>query len=192
MGMAITRDNTPSIKRFEIEEKLKNMGDYAKMGYLSQCLKKNLDFDTRRFVLLKLSEIYEARKMHMEAGKMMRAAAEITTTYEGKMNDFMKSAELFIKAGNFEESDSSYNKALAYAAGMQKDRLKNRRKEAYKLQGKEFLQKDKRKHAMDAYEKLLTMELTAEEKKEVQETLLMLYEKLGKIKEFYALKASMN
>jgi len=191
MGAAIVKDNTKSVSRIEIEEKLKNVGDYVKIDYLSQCLKKNLDFDTKRFVLLKLGEIYEQKKMFAEAGKMMRSAAEIATTYESKMNDFMKSAELFVKAGNFDESDSSFNKAVAYASGMQKDRLKNRRKEAYKAQAKEFVAKDKRKHAMDAYEKLLTMELSPEEKKEAQSNLLVLYEKLGKVKEFYALKANM-
>jgi len=35
------------------------------------------------------------------------------------------------------------------------------------------------------------LDLTSEEKREIQGTLLMLYEKLGKVKEFYALKANM-
>jgi len=181
-----------SITRKEVEDKLKSVGDYVKMDFLSTCLKKQMDFDTKKFVLLKLSEIYEARKMFSEAAKMMRNAAEINTTYDGKMTDFMKSCSLFVKSGHFDEADVSFTKAMACASGMQKDRIKAMRKEAFKAQAKEYIARDKRSHAAETYEKLLGLEsLAPDEKREAQSTLLILYEKLGKVKEFYALKANM-
>jgi hypothetical protein len=191
MGMAIVRDNIKTVTRREVEEKLKSIGDYVKMDYLAQCLKKNLDFDTKKFVLLKLAEVYEMRRMFSEAARMMRNAAEINTTYEGKMNDFTKSGILFVKGGNLDEADVSFTKALGSATGLQKDRIKSTRKEALKVQAKEFLSRDKRSHAAVAYEKLLSVEMSPEEKKEVQNTLLGLYEKLGKVKDYYALKGNM-
>ncbi len=191
MGMAIVRDNTKSVTRREVEEKLAKVGDYVKMDYLSQCLKKNLDFDTKKFCLLKLTEVYELRRMFSEAARMMRAAAEINTTYDGKMNDFMRSSLLFIKAGNLAEGDVSFTKALGSATDLQKGRLKAERKGAIKALAKEFAMRDKRSHAVEAYEKLLAMEMAPEEKKEVQNILLGLYEKLGKVKDYYALKGNM-
>lgn len=188
---SIVRDNTRAMTRRELEEKLKNVGDYVKMDLLSSALKKQIDFDTRKFVLLKLAEIYELRRMFSEAARMMKNAAEINGTYEGKMNDFMKSCVLFIKGGNFAEGDIAFTKASGCATELQRGRLKVARKEAYKVQAKEYISKDRRSHAVEAYEKILSLDLTSDEKREAQVVLLGLYEKLGKVKEFYALKANM-
>ena len=181
--------HTRAITRREVDEKLKISGDYVKLDFLSACLKKQMDFDTRKFVLMKLAEVYEQRKMFAEAGKMMRASAEINTTYDGKMNDFVKSAQLFVMAGGFQDADVSFAKALGSAKEMQRQGVKNLRKEAYKAKAKDLLDKERRSHAMEAYEKLLDLELTPQEKREAQSSLLAIYEKLGKIKEYYHLKA---
>ena len=99
MGYAIVRDNTKTVTKSEVEKKLASVGDYVKMDFLAQCLKKNLDFDTKKFVLMKLAEIYESRKMFSEAAKVMRGGAEINATYESKLNDFVRSGVLFVKGG---------------------------------------------------------------------------------------------
>ena len=192
MVTSFARDTTRTVTRRELEDKLKNVGDYVKLDLLSSALKKQLDFDTKKFVLLKLAVIYEERKMFAEAAKMMRNAAEINTTYEAKMSDFMKSSTLFIKGGNFADGEVSFTKALGCATDLQKARLKTARKEAYKAQAKEYVIKDKRSNALVTYEKLLSLDLTPDEKREAQTSLLGLYEKLGKVKEFYALKANMQ
>ena len=178
--------------RREVEEKLSKVGDFVRMDYLSDCLKKNLDFDTRKFVLNTLAKIYEGRGIFLEAGRLMKASADINTTFEGKISDFMKSAELYVKAGSFDESDISFNKALALATQKQKEELKNKRKEIIKKQAEDYAKKDKRKHAMDAYEKLASLDLPLSEKKEVQKALLGLYEKLGKINDYYQVKRAME
>src|SRR3989344_1894106 len=95
-----------------VEEKLKTMGDYVKMDYLSGCLKNSLDFETRKFVLTTLSRIYESRAMYSEAGKLIKASADINTTFDSKIGDFMKAVELFVKAGNYDEADNTFNKAI--------------------------------------------------------------------------------
>lgn len=177
--------------RKEIETRLSSMGDYVKIDYLSSCLKNDIDFDTRKFVLLKLAILYEGRGMFAEAGKLMNSAAEINTTFQNKITDYLKSAELFIKAGQFDDAETTFSKALACGNERQKFDIKAKRKELYKSQGKVYLNKDKRNHAMQAYERMLTFDLNAEEKREVQSTLLHLYEKLGKIREYYSLKNSM-
>ncbi len=173
-----------------IEEKISTMGDYVKISYLSLCLKKTLDFDARKFTLLTLAKLYEERKMFNEAGKMMSFAADINTTFNGKINDFIRSTELFIKGGSYDDADMSFKKALITANTSQKNEIKNRVKEMYKVQAKEHLSNDKRKNALEAYEKLLTLELNSIEKEEVKSKLLNLYESLGKVREFYNMKKS--
>ena len=181
-----------NINKKDIEMKLVNVGDYVKMDYLQQCLKKHLDFDTKKFVLTKLSGIYESRKMFLEAGRLIRIAADINTTFDNKVNDFLKSSELFVKAGSFDESDVSIAKAIAIANDRQKVFIKIKMKDFYKAQALEFLRRDKRKHALETYEKLLTFDLDYLEKKDVQTNLLSLYKQLGQIDDYFSLNRSMN
>lgn len=182
-----------TISKREVEAKLAVVGDYVKMDYLQACLKKPLDFDTKKFVLVKLAEIYESKKMFLEAGKMMRNAAEINTTYDGKIQDFMKSFEFLARGGFFDEAEISFTKALGCATELQKQRLKTKKKDVYFAQAREFLKKDKRKHAMDIYERILTLpEISSAERQESQQNLLNLYEKLGKIREYYNLKNNLG
>ena len=185
------RQKEIDITRREIEERLARVGDYVKMDFLQQCLKKKLDFDTRKFVLNTLSRIYEERKMYLEAGKLMRTAADINTTFEGKMQDFWKSSELFIRAGRFDESDISYGKALASGNETQKHALRQKIKQVYREQAKQSLAKDRRKHAAEAYEKLLSLDVDSMEKREIQQQLLKLYEQLGRVKDYYSMQRGM-
>lgn len=177
--------------RAAIEAKLSKVGDYVKIDYLTRCLKQPIDFDTKKFIILKLSGIYEQRKMFLEAAKLLKAGADINTTYQGKIDDYVKAMELFIKAGVFDEADGCYNKALACANDNQKIAIKISRKEHYKTQAKDYMQKDKRKHAMETYEKVLSLDLDPVEKKNAQAELSWLYEKLGKVREYYDLKKGM-
>lgn len=188
----ISHDSKDVPTRREVEQSISRMGDYVKMDYLSSMLKKHLDFDTKKFVLTKLSEIYESRKMFLESARLLRISAEINTIMDSKINDFLKSAELFVKSGNFEEAEVSIKKANAVANSRQKLEIKLKAKSYYKDQAKEYLIRDKRKHALIAYEKILEFDLNDYEKKEIQKTLLELYERLGKVKEYNNLKSSLN
>lgn len=177
--------------RREIEEKLKTLGNYVKIDYLLSCLKQPIDFDTRRFILLELTKLYEEKKMFLEAGKMINNAAPINTAFSGKIADFVKAAELFVKGGSFDQADVAFDKALASCNEKQKQEVKNKKIDFYKQQAELYLQNDKRHSALSAYEKLLTLNLGETERRLAQERLLGLYERLGKIREFYALKRGM-
>src|SRR3989344_1600558 len=179
------------ISRKAVEEKISTMGDYVKIGYLSNCLKKSLDFDTRKFVLTTLSKLYEDRKMFNAAGKMLSFAADINTTFNGKISDFLNSTELFIKVGSYDEADLAFKKATSIANISQKTELKKRVKEIYQIQAKEHLKKDRRKNAAEVYERLLTVDLDPQEKDEIKAKLIVLYESLGKIREFYSMRRSL-
>ena len=179
--------------RREIEAKLAGVGDYVKMDYLQQCLKKQIDFETKRFVMVKLSAIYESRLMFLDAAKLIKNVADINTTFEGKYNDFAKSMELFIKAGDYDEAEGSFKKALACGNERQRAALKIRLKDVYKKRAGELLAKDKRKNAMDIYERIVALPyIDANERKESQKVLMQLYQRLGKIKEFYALQKDID
>jgi tetratricopeptide (TPR) repeat protein len=182
----------PVVTRGEVENKIANMGDYVKIDYLARLMKGHLDFDTRKFVMLKLAKIYEERNIFIEAAKLMRGAADINTTFDGKMSDFVKSAELFVKGGEFNEADVSFARANACANTLQKVNIKNVQKELYQSQVREYAKKGQRQHALKTYEKLLTLDLSPNERALIQTELMKLYEQLGKIKEFYDMKRALN
>ncbi len=174
--------------KHEIELKLKDMGDYVKMDYLQRAMISGLDFDTKKFVQIRLAKIYESRNMFSEAGKLIKNSADINTTFRGKIQDYMKSVELFIRAGNFDEADVSFKLALACASNEQKRELKNGLKKLYEMQAGYYLKQDKRNSAKTTYERLLKQDLNDCEKQEAQKSLLSLYESLGFIREYNNLK----
>ncbi|MEK6898605.1 MAG: hypothetical protein AABW79_00735 [Nanoarchaeota archaeon] len=174
--------------RQEIEARLGSMGDYVKIDYLQRALGTHLDFDTRKFVLTKLSAMYEDKGMLLEAGKLMKSAAEINTTFKGKIQDYMKTAELYVRGTNFQDADLMLAQALALGNEREKIEIKSNYKKFYSDLAQFNIKRDKRQIAKKAYEKYLTLDLNAIEKKEAQDQLLKLYEKLGNIRDFYRLR----
>ncbi len=177
--------------RQEIEAKLKTLGNYVKMDYLQSCLKQPIDFDTKRFIFLTLAELYNEKKMFLEAGKMMQNAAPINTAKKAIINDYIAAARMFVRAGNFDNADIMFERALGHANDNEKFEIKQKKIDAYKNQAGEYLKNDKRNNAVLSFEKLLDLNLAQSERKEIQEKLLILYERLGKIREYFNLKRAM-
>ena len=172
----------------EIEKRLAGMGDYVKMSYLQRALNSKLDFDTRKFVFMKLALIYEERRMFLEAAKMMKSAAEINTTFRDKIRDFMKVVDLFIKANDYDEAERTFLQTLALANDKEKRDLRRIYKSYVLAHAEYYLKDNKRNYAKIAFEKALSMDLDPSEKIETQKNLLDLYDKLGLIREYYNLK----
>lgn len=178
--------------RGEIEKRFNEMGDYVKIDYLSSCLKNRIDFDTRKFVLVKLAGLYEQKKMYTHAAECMRNAAEINTSTQTRTTDFLKAIDLYVKGGEYSNAEGTMRLALSSSSEQQKDDIKRIVKETYRSRAKHLLDTGKRKGAMDIYEILLEMKLPSDERDAVAHELLALYEKLGKIREYYALKSKLS
>ena len=176
----------------EIENKLKTMGEYVKMSYLQRAAKSQLDFDTRKFVLIELTRIYEQKKMYLDAGKTIKSAAEITTTFREKMIQFMKSVEFNVKGNDFTEAERIFAQALALGNDREKWEMKQQFKQFHFSQAQGYIKNDRRSNAKVLYQKMLSMELNPSEKSEVQNQLLNLYLKLGNTREYYALRDKIN
>lgn len=178
--------------RKDIEARFMSMNDFVKMDYLSSCLKNPLDFDTRKFVLIKLAELFENKGMFIDAGKYIRTAAEINTSRQNKIDDFLKAVGLFIKAGDYEEADITHKKMIPLLEEGQARQIEAKIKESYKVQGKLLIEKNKRKQAIDLYEELASMNLSNIERDEVQKKLLELYEGVGDVSSYRTLKRKIS
>lgn len=178
----------PEKTKQQIDAKLAGMGEYVQMSYLQRALKSGLDFETKRYVLLKLATIYEMKFMYSECGRAMKLAAEITTTYRDKIKEYMKSIEMFIRGSDYQEADILFAQALSLGNERERAEMKTALKFYYLTQAKEFIKTDKRSQARIVCEKMLTLDLDAGEKRLVQQQLLDLYQKLGNVREYMNLK----
>ncbi|MFH1501047.1 MAG: hypothetical protein ABIE22_03835 [archaeon] len=174
------------VTREEIEARLKTMSDFLKMEYLEHSLKDS-DFGVKRFCHQKLAELYEARKMYAEAAKNMSSVAEVSISFRDKRDAYMKEVELWVKSGNMEMFDSAMTKVLSNAHGPEKDDIRSAVKNLLRRQAQVYEKSMKRAAALKLYEKLYQM-AEPYEKDEIKIKLKELYNRLGKIKEYMALR----
>ncbi len=172
----------------EMEAVLQGQGEYVQMSYLQRALKSPLDFETKKYALIRLAKIYEKKGMYLEAARSVKAAADINTTFKGQITDYMKVVDLYVKSGDYIEADRVFAQALALGNEREKMQMKTNLKDFYMVQAKIFLQKDKRNQAKKIFEKILTLDLEPGERNQVQNHLLEIYDKLGNIREYYKLK----
>jgi tetratricopeptide (TPR) repeat protein len=112
----------------------------------------------------------------------------ISIPFAEKIKYFVKEGELCIKAGNFQRADEAMKKAMAEANAIEKNDIYFTMKNFYKQQAETYERNLKRANAARVYEKLLEMKITDAERKEIKEKLLVIYDKLGKVKEYLILK----
>lgn len=180
----------PGMSKEEIRQALKDQGDFVQIDYLMKFLNTKPPIHIKKFVYETLTQIYEKTNMFGEAALTSEKAAESSVIYTDKIKFFVKATELFIKAGRFEMADYSMKKALHNANASEKGGIYAQIKEFYKKQAGAYELDHKRAHAVKFYEKLITLNLFDEEKEEIKQKLLDLYDKLGRFNDAAMLKKS--
>ena len=172
----------------QIEEELADKGDFVQIDYLTNFLKEGMTRDMKKFVFIKLAGLYEKTGMLKEAAKNYDGAAIISILFSEKIKHFVKEAELYIKAGDFEKADGARKKAMSQANSAEKSEIYFTIKDFYKKEAESYERNLKRVHAARVYEKLLEMKISDLERKEIKEKLMDIYDRLGKTKEYLVLK----
>lgn len=171
------------ISKSEIEGNLKKKGDFMQIDYLVGFLKEELALDVKKYIHLKLAEIYERRRMFKEEARIFDALALNSIAFSEKVKYYVKETEAFIKAGKFSEADSAMRKTMSEANSIEREEIYYSIKDFYKQVAENYEKQMKRNNATKIYEKLLNMRLNNLEKKEIKEKLIFLYEKLGRFGE---------
>ena len=180
------------MSKTEIEQALQGKGDFVKIDYLQKFLSKAKSLEMRKFILLKTSEIYEDKGMLNEAARMCDSASHISIKDFEKVSLHMRESGLYIKSGYFEHADLAFKKALSFASQREKDEIKKSLKEFYFKQGEAFEKSQRRSNAIKLYEKMQTIGLDEVEKARIRERLIDLYEKTGRLKDYFAMKGKIN
>ncbi len=176
------------LSKSDIEEQIEGKGEYIQIDHLNKLLEQKLHRDTKKFVYLKLIEIYNKKHMLNDVAKMYEGFAGICIAFSEQIKNYLKATEYYIRAGFFDKADYSMRRALNDANAVERNEINFAVKDFYKRLAENYERELKRNNATKIYEKLLEMGITDEERKEIKERLMELYEKLGKLKEFYALK----
>ena len=177
------------ISKEEIQAKIKLLSPFVRIEFLEKYLKQSLSMETRKFCHIALVELYESRKLYGQAAAHMKIAGDITASFNEKMNFYLKEAELWIKAENYEKAEGAFVNASRDAKSGGKFEVKLKRKEIYTKQAESFEKTNQRNKALKIYENLYQNSEESEREK-LKEKLLYLYEKLGKIQEYSMLKYS--
>lgn len=172
------------MSKSEIENVLNSTGFFVQIDWLNHFLKEPMTMDMKKFVLLKLAEIYEKIKMPGEAAKMYDNAGIVAITFNEKIKYFLKESELLINAGLFDNADEAMKKAMAQGNSIEKNDIYFTIKDFYRRQAEAYESQLKKNHAIRIYEKLLQMKLSETERTEIRSRLLKLYEKMGRIREY--------
>ncbi|MEM4330868.1 MAG: hypothetical protein QW273_02575 [Candidatus Pacearchaeota archaeon] len=168
----------------EIEKKLNSFStDFNRILYLESAMKKELPIETKRFILNKLISLYEAGRMFEKAGKTLTTKARLDYTFREKIEDFVRAAEMFCKAGKIEDAEIVFTNAINEANEMQRKEISQKRVLMYKQYAEYFEKIGKRSLSAKFYEKLLNIKINNEEREKIKEKLKNIYLSIGKLKE---------
>jgi len=172
----------------EIKKELEGKGDFVQIDELTRLLKQKIKPDVRKFLHERLAVIYEAKGMFVDAARMHNNVALASIAFAEKKIHHIAEAELYIDAGQFDMADQAMKKAMSDASPSEKAEIFVTIKNYYKRHAQILEFKRRKNHAVKIYEKLLSMDISQVEKREIKEKLMELYENLGMIREYMALK----
>ena len=176
------------VSKEEIEYSIRGKDDFVKIDKLKRHLRTADSLDTKKYILLMLVSICEARGLYKEAAKYIANASEITITYKEKADLYIKEAELEIKDNQFEDAERALNSALSCTNLQEKPLVVNRYLDLYRSIGKSAEDNGKKRKAIEVYEKLIQLKQPFEKKIEVRDKLISLHEVMGHIRDVERLR----
>lgn len=173
----------------EIETFLNGKGDYVQIDHLSRLVKeRDLALDKKKFAYQRLADLYEKKRMFVEAGKMYSNLGLLATTFVDKIKVYIREVEMYVKGSEMGMADIAIAKAIGEATEKERPKIYATIKEFYKTQALAAEKENRRATAIKVYEKLLQMKIIDSERAEVKAKLMSLYEKTGRMREYFAIK----
>ncbi|MCH7850790.1 MAG: hypothetical protein IH845_04065 [Nanoarchaeota archaeon] len=169
----------------EIEDRLLSMDTpLNKITYLESVLKEaGFNFEVKRFLWGRLSDLYCERKMFEKAARAMSNKAALEIMSKDRIESFITAAELYSKIGKVEDADVMFARASRDSDVNSIVRVKLARKNIYFGAARELEGKGKRGSAVKFYEKLMKMALEDVERTMIKEKLIGSYKGLGMFRE---------
>ena len=164
-----------------IEDRLNSMNTALnKINYLESAMTTTgFSFELKRFLLEKLTGLYEERKMFERAARAQANKAGMDVGNRERIESYVNAAELYSKAGKVNDADEMFTRAVRDATPEGRAVVKLARKNIFMTIAGELERKGRKASAIKFYEKLMKINLEDIEKKDVKEKLLATYNALG-------------
>ena len=160
-----------------------------KISFLEDTLKeKSYSFETKRFILTELIELYKNLKMFQKAARMTNNKATIEITKRNKVNTYLDAAELYSKLGDIENAELRFSNASRDATPDLKVGVILAKKNIYTQFANQLEKAGRKASAVKFYEYLIRMNIDDDEKNEIKERLKKHYNALGMFREAKLLK----
>src|SRR3989344_3111187 len=174
------------LSKKDVEDTIAGKGDYVKIDHLTRFLTKSPPLEVKKFIYLELGEVYKDKGMYSEAAKYFGFLGELVLTFREKINFFIKECELHIQAGNFGMADNSFKKIMHVTNEKEIVVAKRHIHDFYIDLARKYEKADRRIQAIKVYEKILELTLSDEgDKKNAKMSLMNLYEKTGRMREYF-------
>ena len=177
--------------RGEVEVRASKMSDFLKMEYLENCARTFRDIEILRYCYSELSKLYEKNIMYPEAIKYIEKFQEVCISQREKIQAYIREIELLIKGGFYERVNFAYNKIFETASPKEIAEIETKIINMYKSEAEKFEKSNKNALALRVYERLARA-VKDSEKPEIKNKILILYKKLGKVRESIELERELH
>lgn len=176
----------------DIRSRLKTLSPMLKQEYLENLLRRlNLDPNIRLMCSREVTELYVVRGLWANAAKIMESAATYIHNQNIKKDIYKQAAVLYLRAMDLLMAEDCFRKCLENAMEKEKPMLKKEIENVHFIEAATMENNGKRAKAVEVYERMLRLSPDPMLQRKINEKLVVLYEKLGRIRDHLNLRDSM-
>lgn len=176
----------------DVKKEIDKKGEYVQIERLNKILGQKTSQNVKKFAFMRLAEIYEKKIMYSDAAVMCHNLSMYSSDSAERNRYHMKEAELYLKAGKPEMAEETMKKAMCKANPREIASIIDTMKELYKAQAI-VCEKNKRKsQALEIYDKILRMDISDMEKRDIKKKMLELYDGLGRVRDYLNLERELS
>jgi len=128
------------------------LGDEKRIEFLEDLLKKQIDKETKKFVCVKLAELYEKKNILNIELQYLIFAENLEDKYSEKLPLLMKIAQIYVKLFDFMNAEDFFKRAMEVAPINDIDRLEDAYLNFYIEEARAYELKKRYRKAIKFYE----------------------------------------
>ena len=176
----------------DIRTRLRTLSPMLQQEYLENLLRRlDLDPNLRLLCSREVTELYVRRGLWANAAKIMESAAAYIHNPNIKKDIYKQAAVLYLRAVDLLMAEDCFRKVLENAMEKEKPMLKKEMENIHFIEAATMENNGKRAHAVQVYERMLRLNPDPMLQRRINEKLVVLYEKLGRIRDHLNLRDSM-
>jgi len=159
------------LQQFRTEER--------KLEYLENLLKKDPGQETRKTIFIMMATLQAQKRWYNSSAKSYSNAADLSKTFKEKIDLLLKSTILFTKASDYGSAEDMIRKAVVLGSSKEKEEIRESLVNIYLKQAQEYEGSKMFNKTIRVLNRLLTLKIDNETRKNTQLRLIYLYEKVG-------------